>query len=123
MIQILIFYFLKENSFQKNNNIGIIYMRSFKIDAIKNTSGNKVNFTGGRYISNTPSGAAKKAFSSYNKLKKSVKSLKITMKETTQGSAHKTFNYKVSKIKSDMERELPNGDVIKYAYEIKTKSI
>lgn len=123
MIQILIFYFLKENSFQKNNNIGIIYMRSFKIDAIKNTSGNKVNFTGGRYISNTPSGAAKKAFSSYNKLKKSVKSLKITMKETTQGSAHKTFNYKVSKIKSDMERELPNGDVIQYAYEIKTKSI
>lgn len=98
-------------------------MRSFKIDAIKNTSGNKVNFTGGRYISNTPSGAAKKAFSSYNKLKKSVKSLKITMKETTQGSAHKTFNYKVSKIKSDMERELPNGDVIQYAYEIKTKSI
>jgi len=96
MIQILIFYFLKENSFQKNNNIGIIYMRSFKIDAIKNTSGNKVNFTGGRYISNTPSGAAKKAFSSYNKLKKSVKSLKITMKETTQGSAHKTF---ISKFK------------------------
>jgi len=31
--------------------------------------------------------------------------------------------YKVSKIKSDMERELPNGDVIQYAYEIKTKSI
>jgi hypothetical protein len=98
-------------------------MRSFKIDAIKNVNGTNVNFTGGRYISNTPSGAAKKAFSSYNKLKRSVKSLKITMKETTQGSSHKIFNYKVYKIKSDMERELPNGNVIQYAYEIKTKSI
>jgi hypothetical protein len=98
--------------------------RTFTIEAIYNNKGNKIRFEGGRYTSKTPSGAASKAFSqAYRHLKSKGKmSLKITMRETTQGSAHKSYKYRVSRIPQESEREI-NGEIIKYSYVTKVRSI
>lgn len=98
--------------------------RTFTIEAIYNTKGNKIRFDGGRYMSRTPSGAASKAFSqAYRHLKgKGKMSLMITMRETTQGSAHKSYNYRVSRIAQESEREI-NGEIITYSYITKVRSI
>mgnify|MGYP002478428237 CR=1 FL=1 len=97
-------------------------MRSFTIQEVRDSTGKKLRYDGGRFISNTPSSAAKKAFSSYNKHKDNKRSLNINIKETTQGSSHKNYTYKVKKQKSNAERELPNGQIIKYKYVTKVKS-
>ena len=54
----------------------------------------------GNYKSNTPSGAASKAFTQYVRQKggKAV-STKISVVETTQGSGKKTFSYNCKRIK------------------------
>lgn len=97
-------------------------MRSFTIHEIKDSTGKKLKYDGGRFVSSNPSSAAKKAFSSYNKHKENKRSLIINIKETTQNSSHKNYTYKVSKQKSNIERELPNGEIIKYKYITKVKS-
>lgn len=97
--------------------------RSFTIDAIYK-QGNKTRFSGGRYISSTPSGAARKAFSQAQRhmRHKGRLTLEIHMRETTQGSNKKMFKYKVSKINDSTEIER-NGETVVYKYSTKIKAI
>lgn len=98
--------------------------RTFTIEIIYNTKGNKIHFDGGRYISRTPSGAASKAFSqAYRHFKgKGKMSLKITLRETTQGSVHKSYKYRVSRVPQESKREI-DGKIISYSYITKVRSI
>ena len=69
--------------------------RSFTVN------GSSVNHTGGRYISNSPYGAAKKAASQqFKKLKAGQpKKVKFMIKETTQGSDGRSFFYVATRTK------------------------
>ena len=98
--------------------------RSFTIDKIINANGNRIRFDGGRYLSQTPSGAARKAFSqAYRHMKaKGRLSLEIHIRETTNGSARKIFMYKVRRVAQETEREI-NGEIITYSYVTKVKAI
>lgn len=91
--------------------------RSFKIVSVIR-SGKKLNISGGRYLSSTPQGAAKKMFSHVvRNLKCGRCTLVITLIETTQNSAHKTYVYKISKINSPVEIEKDGKKII---YKFKT---
>jgi hypothetical protein len=100
--------------------------RSFTVEAIYK-HGNKFRKDGGRYISEKPASAAKKAFSQVyrnmsSKQKSGRVSLEIHIRETTQGSAHKTFKYRVSKTNNEKTVEI-NGESIVYKYTTKVKAI
>ena len=97
--------------------------RSFTVDAFYQNS-KHLRANGGRYISSTPSGAAKKAFSQYYRHhKKSGRfSLEIHISETTSGSAKKVFKYKVFKVNNPKE-VLRNGEYILYKYRTNIKAI
>jgi len=99
-------------------------MRSFTITSVKKLNGAKVNYEDGRYISENPSGAARKAFSkAYNFLNiKGPLSLKIEIRETTQGSLHKLYNYRITKKTEKIEVE-KNGVIVTYNFTTKVKSI
>jgi hypothetical protein len=98
--------------------------RSFTIESIYKTRGGKVNYTDGRFISETPAGAAKKAFSkAYHSINATGPlSLKIKLRETTQGSAHKMYEYRVTR-KSEKVQVERNGELITYNFTTKIKSI
>lgn len=98
--------------------------RSFTIESINKTKGGRVNYTGGRFISETPAGAAKKAFSkAYHSINATGPlSLKIKIRETTQGSLHKMFEYRVTRKAEKMQVER-DGEVITYNFVTKIKSI
>lgn len=97
--------------------------RSFTIDSIYK-NGNKIRFSGGRYISSTPSGAARKAFSQALRhlQAKGRLSLEIHMRETTQGSHKKIYKYKVSKV-NDSKEVQRNGETVVYMYYTKIRAI
>lgn len=97
--------------------------RSFTVEAFYK-AGKKLRTSGGRYISSTPAAAARKAFSQYYRHhKKSGRfSLEVYVRETTSGSAHKTFKYRVSKVSEHTEVER-DGEVIVYEYTTKVKAI
>jgi hypothetical protein len=99
-------------------------MRSFTIESVQKTGGGSVRYTEGRFMSETPSGACQKAFTKvYHHLKaKGPLSLKITMRETTQGSAKKEYNYRVTRKSHTTEVER-NGEIIVYHFITKIKSI
>ena len=82
--------------------------------------------SGGRYISKTPAGAAKKAFTQKCKKsnKKGVCSFDITLKETTQGSKNKTYKYKIkrTKLKTPLKVKLGKNDVI-IKFKVSSKSM
>ena len=80
--------------------------RTFTIEAIFNQSGNKIRFEGGRYVSTSPSGAARKAFSqAYRYLgAKGKTSLEVHIRESTQGSSHKIYQYIVKRVAERSER-------------------
>jgi hypothetical protein len=97
--------------------------RSFTVEAMHKAC-KSLGAKGGRYISSTPSGAAKKAFSQYyrNHRISGRLSLQIQIRETTSGSSDKIFKYNVSKV--NQEREVVrNGKTITYKYITKVKSI
>jgi hypothetical protein len=97
--------------------------RSFTVIVI-NKSGKKVRSNGGRYISKTPSSAARKAFSQYYRQHKTSGqlSLEIHIKETTQNSSGKIFKYRVSKIKDP--KDISRGkQIIHYEYTTKVKAL
>lgn len=97
--------------------------RSFTVDALYK-SGSRLRKTGGRYISITPAGAAKKAFSQYyreHNIKGKI-TLEVHVKETTRGSSGKVFKYRVSKIQQHREVQR-NGETIVYEYTTKVKSL
>jgi len=97
--------------------------RSFTITSVEKTDGGKINFTGGRYISNTPRECVKKMFSKIIQSKSSApRSLKIHMRETTSGSAKKEYSYKVNKQPKKVTIER-NGVEITYTHIVKVQSI
>ena len=98
--------------------------RSFTIDKIEKTSGGKVNYTEGRFMSDTPLAAARKMFTkAYHHTKsKGPLSLKISLHETTQNSNKKEYRYRVTRKSehTEVERE---GEIIVYKFTTKIKSI
>ena len=97
--------------------------RSFTIQSV--SRGNKlVNFNGGRYISDTPMNAAKKAFSkACQDIGVNGKcAMKIKMRETTAGSLKKEFSYKVTRVYNPISVER-DGEMIFYKYSVKIQSI
>ena len=99
-------------------------MRSFTIESIQKYKSGKVNYTGGRFISETPSAAAKKAFTkAYHHLhSKGPLSLKVCVRETTRGSVKKEYTYRVTKKSEKVEVER-NGEIIIYNFTTKIKSL
>jgi hypothetical protein len=100
--------------------------RSFTVEAIYR-QGKKMRQDGGRYISEKPSSAASKAFSQvYRNMsaakKKGRVSLELHIRETTQGSAHKVFKYKVTR--RNKETEVPiKGEMVTFKYVTKVKAV
>lgn len=97
--------------------------RSFTVDAFYH-NGKHLRANGGRYISSTPSGAARKAFSQYyrNHKKAGRFSLEVHISETTSGSAKKVFKYRVSKV-NDKNEIMRDNTLITYKYTTKVKAI
>jgi hypothetical protein len=80
-------------------------------------------FVGGRYNSKTPGGAAKKAatrlFRTTNK-----KSLKFTIRQTTQGSDKKLYKYEAKRVKLAKPVIIKiKGNEIKYEYKTEVKAL
>jgi hypothetical protein len=69
--------------------------RSF---SVVNVNGKSVS-DGGRYMSSSPMGAAKKAGSRLLRKKGANNSVKVSVVETTRGSKNKEFSYNVKKVK------------------------
>lgn len=76
-------------------------MRSFTVVSATKKDSCKTKSNGGRYLSTTPFGAAKKAFNELCRVKKirGVCTLVVTVKETTAGSSNKEFSYKLKRRK------------------------
>ena len=100
--------------------------RSFTVERIKMSNGKekgKKNI-GGRFVSSTPSGAAKKVGSKVCS-ESSVKGrcvLYITIRETTLESKHKQYVYKITRIK-DPVTVVRDGVEITYDYRTEAKRI
>lgn len=97
-------------------------MRSFTVTKAKKGDTHYRNL-GGRYMSETPSGAARKAMSQlcrHHKVK-GVCSMLITIRETTQNSAHKDYVYRVRRIKDPVTVER-DGVEVTYQYSSKVKA-
>lgn len=79
-------------------------------------------YSGGRFISASPLGAARKAVRSiYNKTNGHPKSVKFTLVETTRGSKHKEFSYEGKKVKLSRPIHINrdgNDIVVEYEYNV-----
>lgn len=97
--------------------------RTFTIEAIYR-NGRKIRFDGGRYVSDTPSGAARKAFTqAYRHTGATGRlSLEVHIRETTQGSSHKTYRYNVSRVANSTEAGWINEDVT-FKYTTKVRAL
>ena len=75
--------------------------RSFTVIDLTKSKGCKTKYHGGRFISRTPRGAASKAFSEHCRVKRvrGTCTLNVVVKETTQGSKHKVYAYKLHRKK------------------------
>jgi hypothetical protein len=91
--------------------------RSFTIVSVARSSGAKKGKSneGGRYISSTPAGAARKAFTRACRNSKisGVCTFIVTLRETTAGSSKKTYKYKLQRKLKKKPVEI-NGRVFKY---------
>lgn len=97
-------------------------MRSFTVISV-HRAGKKLDYSGGRFISDAPHLAAKKVFSQACETKgKRGCILTIKIRETTQGSKKKEFSYKVSRKYDPIEVEI-DGETIEFKYVNKVKSI
>ncbi len=97
--------------------------RSFTVDAIFR-NGKKLSIEGGRYMSTSPSGAARKAFTqAYRQLNVKGKiTLILNIRETTQGSSHKIHKYKVSRVSHPTEATWIDDSVV-FKYTTKIHSV
>lgn len=96
--------------------------RSFTVVAFAK-SGKRLRGSGGRYISSTPAGAAKKAFSQYFRSHPKIgRTLDVHIKETTRGSGDKIFKYRVSKIKNEVSI-MRDGKEITYKYKTVVRAL
>ena len=94
--------------------------RSFTIVSAK-VGNKKINYEDGRFMGDFPHQAEKKIFSKYHSQQK-VKSMVITLCETTQNSKKKEYTYKISKIPKKIEVER-DGKIIVYNFITKCKSM
>jgi ribosomal protein S11 len=98
--------------------------RTFTIQSIYNSSRNKIRYDGGRFVSDTPAAAARKAFShaARNMRKTGRISLEIHMRETTQGSLHKVYKYQVKRVsdRADIEHD---GETVVYKFSTKVRAL
>jgi hypothetical protein len=99
--------------------------RSFTIVSVGTKRGSKGSKnTGGRYISRTPAGAARKAVSRVCRQSaiRGQCTLYVTVQETTRGSAGKTFSYKVKRavVNNKVEHE---GKIVKHKYATRVKAL
>lgn len=100
--------------------------RSFTIKKVSTTSGHvkgKENL-GGRYISKTSSGAARKAATQICRAS-NIKGrcvLTVTIKETTKGSKKKEYTYKVKRI-YDPTTVMRDGEEITYKYRTEVEAV
>jgi hypothetical protein len=105
--------------------------RSFTVISVNG----KEKSEGGRYLSNNPSGAVRKAFNellrkknskskSKSKGKKGNVKMLLVLRETTEGSKKKEYSYKVKRVilKSPRRVELKNGQEIVYRYDTKVET-
>lgn len=90
--------------------------RSFTVEA------SSVNSTGGRYISNTPSQAARKAANLLFRENAGKNKLEVQMRETTQNSPDSLFAYKAVKTAVNKTVNLA-GKKIQIKQEVKLTSI
>lgn len=105
--------------------IKVQVMRSFTIVAARKTDGSYIQNVGGRYLNNTPSGAARKAFTKLSReyLKPSGRaSLEIHLRETTQNSSKKVFKYKVSRMPKKTDAGWIDEDLV-FAFTTKVKAV
>lgn len=93
--------------------------RSFVIESAKTPKSN-LRPHPGRYISKTPNGAVRKMFTTLSKGKHA--NLTITCRETTRGSAGKSYTYRVKRINNETVVEI-NGEDIVFKYSTKTKAL
>ncbi len=98
-------------------------MRSFTIKSIIKYGNSKSSHSGGRYLSETPVSAAKKAFTKTfsNNTKKNLKA-KIVIQETTQNSLKKKYTYSIKRIYNPIEIK-KNNEIITYKYQYKISSL
>ena len=83
----------------------------------------ETGFTGGRYKSKSPAGAAKKAASRIFKTT-NKKTITLTIRETTQGSNKKLHKYEAKHIKLPKPIIIKiKGVEIKYEYKTEVKSL
>lgn len=81
---------------------------------------------GGRFLSTTPAGAARKAGSQVcrNSKIKGQCSLVITVKETTRGSSGKEFKYSIKRVKLNNPQSIMRGkEEVVYKYVTKVKAL
>ena len=96
--------------------------RSFTVHSAYTTAGRKLKFTGGRYMSEIPSNAVRKAFSQISQNMKGKVTLEIHLRETTQNSAHKIYKYKVTRKYQPTEVQIKDTTIV-YKYTTKVKAI
>ena len=101
--------------------------RSFTVVGVGKQSGCKTKFHGGKYVSRTASGAARKAFSELCRIKKirGVCTLTVSVKETTQGSSKKVYTYKLNRHRLKKPMIMQEGTDNEYViqYGVKGKSL
>lgn len=91
--------------------------RSFTIRKIND----RAVSSGGRYLSDTPAGAARKAGSRILR-KKKVKSVKVCVLETTRGGLAKEYDYRVKKVSVNKE-VVRDGVPILYRFKTVVKAL
>lgn len=96
--------------------------RSFTVDSIFNVSGKKLRLKGGRYISDIPSSAARKAFSKMSKGMTGRVVLIVNIRETTQNSSHKIYKYKITRLYKPTKITIGDQTII-HKYITKVKSL
>ena len=99
--------------------------RSFTIYKVKSNHHKlkSKKISGGRFESSEPSSAAKKAGSSICRQKNLKEAqFSITLKETTQGSSHKLFTYKFSRVYNPVTVK-KSGKLITFEYETNVSAI
>jgi hypothetical protein len=100
--------------------------QTYTVMSVKTSSGKvkgKDNL-GGRFISSSPSGAAKKAGTQICRASniKGQCSLVIVIRKTTQGGNKKEYTYKVTRVK-DPVTVMRGGEEITYNYKTKAKRL
>ena len=100
--------------------------RSFTLVAVENVKGGKKGKEnlGGRFVSRTPAGAAKKAVTQICRASK-IKgqcTLNVTVRETTRGGEKKEFSYKVKRVHDPVTVER-DGVEITYKYRTSVKAL